>query len=62
MQRHTRSDMKGSRRAEIVSPDALAYVRFGLRAADDSRIVDTVKVIDGAFEGRDALRACMAPL
>ncbi|TGV51197.1 glucan 1,4-alpha-glucosidase [bacterium M00.F.Ca.ET.141.01.1.1] len=31
---------------EIVSPDALALVRFGLRAADDPRIVDTVKVID----------------
>lgn len=30
----------------IVSPDALAYVRFGLRAADDPRVVDTVKVID----------------
>jgi glucoamylase len=31
---------------QIVSPDALALVRFGLRAADDPRIVDTVKVID----------------
>lgn len=31
---------------EIVSPDALALVRFGLRAADDPRIVDTVKAID----------------
>ncbi|ESY67083.1 MULTISPECIES: glucan 1,4-alpha-glucosidase [Mesorhizobium] len=31
---------------EIVSPDALALVRFGLRAADDPRIIDTVKVID----------------
>ncbi|UCI22341.1 glucan 1,4-alpha-glucosidase [Mesorhizobium sp. B2-1-8] len=31
---------------EIVSPDALALVRFGLRAADDPRIVDTIKVID----------------
>jgi glucoamylase len=30
----------------IVSPDALALVRFGLRATDDPRIVDTVKVID----------------
>ncbi len=32
--------------AHIVSPDALALVRFGLRAADDPRILDTVKVID----------------
>jgi glucoamylase len=31
---------------QIVSPDALALVRFGLRAADDPRIVDTVRVID----------------
>ncbi len=30
----------------IVSPDALALVRFGLRAADDPRIVNTVRVID----------------
>ncbi len=36
-----------SERAEsIVSPDALALVRFGLRAADDPRILNTVKVID----------------
>ncbi|MGH7622102.1 MAG: glycoside hydrolase family 15 protein, partial [Gemmatimonadaceae bacterium] len=32
---------------EIVSPDALALVRFGLRSADDPRIRDTIKVIDG---------------
>ncbi len=31
---------------QIVSPDALALVRFGLRAPDDPRIVNTVKVID----------------
>ena len=30
----------------IISPDALALVRFGLRAADDPRILNTVKVID----------------
>lgn len=35
-----------ARAEEIVSPDALALVRFGLRAADDPRIVNTVKVID----------------
>ncbi len=32
--------------ALMVSPDALALVRFGLRAPDDPRIVSTVKVID----------------
>jgi glucoamylase len=31
---------------EMVSPDALALVRFGLRAPDDPRILNTVKVID----------------
>ncbi len=32
--------------ADIVSPDGLALVRFGLRSATDPRIVNTVKVID----------------
>jgi glucoamylase len=32
--------------ALMVSLDALAFVRFGLRAADDPRIASTVKVID----------------
>lgn len=32
--------------ANIVSPDAIALVRFGLRGPDDPRIVNTVKVID----------------
>ncbi len=32
--------------ADVVSPDALALVRFGLRAADDPRILNTIKVID----------------
>jgi glucoamylase len=30
----------------LISPDALALVRFGLRAADDPRILDTIKIID----------------
>ncbi len=38
------------RAAELVSPDALALVRFGLRAADDPRIVNTVKVIDALLK------------
>ncbi len=37
-------------RHTIVSPDALALVRFGLRAADDPRIVNTVKVIDALLK------------
>ena len=34
----------------LVSPDALALVRFGLRAADDQRILNTVKVIDALLK------------
>ncbi|HEX5436542.1 MAG TPA: glycoside hydrolase family 15 protein [Gemmatimonadaceae bacterium] len=34
----------------VVSPDALALVRFGLRASDDPRIVGTVKAIDALVE------------
>jgi glucoamylase len=30
----------------LISPDALALVRFGLRAADDPRILNTVQAID----------------
>lgn len=32
--------------AELISPDCLALVRFGLRLADDPRIVDSLKLID----------------
>jgi len=31
---------------ELVSPDALALVRFGLRAPGDPRMVNTIKVVD----------------
>jgi glucoamylase len=34
----------------LVSPDALALVRFGLRAADDPRIRNTVAVIDAVLK------------
>jgi glucoamylase len=30
----------------VISPDALALVRFGLRAADDPHILDTIQAID----------------
>ena len=36
--------------AHIVSADALALVRFGLRAPDDPRILDTVRVIDSLLK------------
>lgn len=36
----------GERAYHIISPDALALVRFGLRAADDPRIVNTLRAID----------------
>jgi glucoamylase len=36
--------------ARVVSPDALALVRFGLRSAADPRIADTVTVIDALLK------------
>lgn len=46
-----RSSDQGERSpSEIVSPDALAFVRFGLRAADDRRILDTLKVVDAILK------------
>ena len=43
--KNRRPDESGAAEA-VVSTDALALVRFGLRAADDPRIKDTVRVID----------------
>ncbi len=36
--------------SQIVSPDALALVRFGLRAPDDPKILSTVRVIDALLK------------
>jgi glucoamylase len=36
--------------SHLVSPDALALVRFGLRSAEDPRICDTTTVIDAFLE------------
>jgi glucoamylase len=48
-----RPDDETRRRAdEIVATDALALVRFGLRAADDPRILDTVRVIDAELKAQ----------
>ncbi|MES2306635.1 MAG: glucan 1,4-alpha-glucosidase [Gemmatimonadota bacterium] len=35
---------------EVISPDALALVRFGIRRADDPRIRDTIAVIDARLK------------
>lgn len=40
--------------AALVSPDALALVRFGLRAADDPRIASTVRGIDAVLKSETA--------
>jgi glucoamylase len=42
------------RASEVVSPDALALVRFGLRAPDDPRILNTVVVIDALLKSETA--------
>ena len=36
--------------SHLISPDAFALVRFGLRAADDPRMSDTAKVIDALLK------------
>ena len=44
------SKLNGIPFTEVVSPDALALVRFGLRAYDDPRILNTLKVIDAKLK------------
>ena len=39
-------DQSLTRATHVISPDSLALVRFGLRAPDDPRILNTIKVID----------------
>jgi glucoamylase len=36
--------------SQIISPDALALVRFGLRSANDPRILNTIKAIDALLK------------
>ena len=40
----------GNAASHFISPDALALVRFGLRAPDDPRILNTIKVIDALLK------------
>ena len=42
----------------VVSPDSLALVRFGLRAWDDPRILNTVKVVDALLRTKLPLGPC----
>ncbi len=44
------SSMASSSVSHLVSPDTLALVRFGLRAADDPRILNTLKVVDALLK------------
>src|SRR5215208_4381174 len=43
-------DQSAGPAAYITGPDALALVRFGLRAADDPRIINTIKAIDALLK------------
>src|SRR5205807_2213999 len=38
--------------SHLISPDSLALVRFGLRAPDDPRILNTIRVIDALLRVR----------
>ena len=44
--------------AAVISPDALALVRFGLRRADDPRIQNTVRLIDAVLKLDTPLGPC----
>lgn len=44
--------------AKQVSPDALALVRFGLRSADDPRILSTLRVIDSVLKTETPFGPC----
>jgi glucoamylase len=48
--KHRPTEQSTAPAAQEVSPDALALVRFGLRAPDDPRILNTVKVIDALLK------------
>jgi glucoamylase len=47
-----------TRVAELISVDALALVRFGLRDAHDPRILNTIKVIDARLKVETAAGPC----
>jgi glucoamylase len=46
---NVRSGPQSRRAIDIISPGALSLVRMGLRAPDDPRIVDTVRLIDATL-------------
>ncbi len=43
-------DSAERRAIDVISPDILALVRFGVRAADDTRILDSVKIVDATLK------------
>ena len=45
-------DSSSARAVTIISPDSLALVRFGLRAPDDPRILNTIKVLDNLLRAK----------
>ena len=49
LKNHTKRTRK-HKAVNIVSPDALALVRFGLRSPSDPKILNTLKVIDGTLK------------
>lgn len=44
------ADQASEKISHLISPDALALVRFGLRQANDSRITDTIVLIDNLLK------------
>lgn len=52
--KNVNSELSTLKATHLVSPDALALVRFGLREADDQRITNTVKMIDDLLQIKTA--------
>ncbi|HSR11132.1 MAG TPA: glycoside hydrolase family 15 protein [Thermodesulfobacteriota bacterium] len=50
LRRAAAQTLRGRQATFVESPDALALVRFGLRAPDDPRIGNTVKIIDSTLK------------
>jgi glucoamylase len=48
--KNVESSRASSSVSHLVSPDTLALVRFGLRTADDPRILNTMKIIDALLK------------
>jgi glucoamylase len=55
---YTDTGVPGRKASGPASPEVLALVRFGLRRADDPRILDTLKVVDNELKQESPVGPC----